>query len=667
MAQTANTAQRAAVTQSMSVTLSRERLALVVASVMLGMLLSSLDQTVVGTAMPTIVAELNGLSHYAWVFTAYMLTSTVMVPIYGKLSDIYGRKPFFLTGMAIFLLGSALSGTSQTMTQLILYRALQGFGAGAMMPIVQAIIGDVFPPVERGKWQGIMMAVFGLSAIVGPTLGGWITDNWGWRWVFYVNMPVGAAALLVGALVLPSVSRRSQHQIDYIGAAVLAAAAVPMLLAFSWAGTQYAWGSWQVVSLFVFSAVMWVSFFVYESRIREPIISPRLFGNSIFSVSVVSTFLVSAGLFGAIMYLPLFVQAVIGVSATNSGEVLTPMMFGFIISSVVGGQLMSRTGTYKVIALIGLAIAAAGMFLLSQMDVNATQDLVIRNMIVTGLGMGVMMSLFTIVVQNAFPFRMLGEVTASLQFFRSIGATIGVAVLGTVMTNSFQSALTTNMPQALARSVPPAQLALLQNPQVLLAPQATTQIQQAFASFGSQGQVLLQQLMTALRESLSTAITGLFMVSFIAMVLALVATVFLKEIPLRKSHHGESPVGQTPDSRRQVAIGLLLTLMVREAERAEPQSHILGTLASFSDGQYPASWTVDQRGRAVARDLLEPLALTMLVASTRRVPANGAADTSLANGANGANGANRANGTNGANGAGRSSGTEVEVMPYATA
>ena len=628
VAQTARTAPSAPSAQSMRSTLSRERLILVVAAVMLGMLLASLDQTIVGTAMPRVIAELNGLEHYAWVFTAYMLASTVMVPIYGKLSDIYGRKPFFLGGMAIFLLGSALSGTSQTMTQLIIYRAIQGIGAGAMMPIVQAIVGDVFPPAERGKWQGAMMAVFGLSSIVGPTLGGWITDNWGWRWVFYVNMPVGAVALVVGLLALPSFSRHSQHRIDYLGAAVLVAAAVPMLLAFSWAGTQYDWGSWQIVGLLVFAALMWATFFFVETRAAEPVISPQLFRNNIFTVSVIATFLVSVGMFGAILYLPLFVQGVIGISATDSGAVLTPMMFGFIFSSVVGGQLMSRTGRYKVLALVGFVISAAGMFLLAQMDVNATEGLVIRNMVVTGLGMGVMMSLFTIVVQNAFPFSRLGQVTASLQFFRSIGGTIGVAVLGTVMTNRFQSAFTANMPAALARSVPPDRLALLQNPQVLLAPEATAQIQQAFGALGPQGQAIFQQLMVVLRESLSSAITGLFMVSFAAMVLAFFATLFLKEIPLRKSHHpGEAPVALAPESRRRVALGLLLTVMAREAERAEPQSRLLGALSSLSDGRYPHEWTAERRGRAVAHDVIEPLALTLLVASTRRVSADGVRGT----------------------------------------
>src|SRR5712692_726036 len=322
MAQTQST-RASAITvpelQPLGATASRGRIIAILIGVILGMLLAALDQTVVGTALPRIVTELGGFNHYAWVVTAYLLASTVSIPIYGKLSDIYGRRTFFILGMVIFLVGSALAGTSQDMTQLIIYRAIQGLGAGAMMPIALAIIGDIFPPAERGKWQGLFVAVFGLSSIIGPTLGGWITDNWGWRWVFYVNMPVGTIAILTAGFVLPKALRRVRHTIDYLGVITLVAGTVPLLLAFSWAGTQYAWNSWQIIGLFIFSAVMLVTFFWLETRATEPIITPRLFKNSIFLVSVIAMFLLSAGMFGAILYLPLFVQGVIGDSATNSG------------------------------------------------------------------------------------------------------------------------------------------------------------------------------------------------------------------------------------------------------------------------------------------------------------------------------------------------------------
>ncbi len=515
---------------------SKQRLFAILGSVMLGMLLASLDQTIVGTAMPRVIAELGGLNHYAWVFTAYMLASTVSVPIYGKLSDLYGRRPFFITSMVLFLLGSALSGMAQDMTQLIIFRGVQGLGAGGMMPIAIAIIGDIFPPAERGKWQGLLMSVFGLSTIVGPTLGGWLTDNWGWRWTFYVNIPVGIAAIAAAALTLPKQSRHRQHAIDYLGAALLTLGTVPLLLGFSWAGTDYAWTSPMIIGLFVGAVVLLVAFFFYELRAAEPIISPRLFKNSIFAVSVAAMFLTSIAMYGAIMYLPLFVQAVIGTSATGSGAVLTPLMLGFIVSSIIGGQIMSRTGRYKFLALIGFVGGAFGMYLLSQMDTSATNGLVVRNMVVTGLGLGVMMSLFTIVVQNAFPFKQMGEVTSSLQFFRSIGGTIGVAILGSVMSSSFASNLNGTMPAELAATMSPAQLEALKDPQALLSPEAMEKIQAMFTQFGEQGQALFKQLMGAIKLSLAASITELFMVGAVTMVLGFVVTLFLREIPLRQSN-----------------------------------------------------------------------------------------------------------------------------------
>lgn len=601
--------------QGLRATVSTQRLISILIGVMLGMLLASLDQTIVGTALPRIVASLGGLEHYAWVVTAYLLASTVSVPIYGKLSDIYGRRIFFIAGMVIFLLGSALAGTSQDMTQLIIYRAIQGLGAGAMMPIALAIIGDIFPPAERGKWQGLFVAVFGLSSIIGPTLGGWITDHWGWRWVFYVNMPVGAIAILTAGFVLPKAVRRLQHKIDYLGAISLVAGAVPLLLAFSWAGTQYPWGSWQIIVLFIVAAVMLAIFFWLETRETEPIISPWLFKNSIFLISVISTFLVSAGMFGAILYLPLFIQGVLGDTATNSGVVLTPMMLGFMFSSILGGQLLSRTGRYKILALGGFAVAALGMFLLSRMTTTTVEGEVIRNMIVTGLGIGVMMSLFTIVVQNAFPYRQLGEVTATLTFFRSIGSTIGVAVMGTIMTNGFQNALQSNLPQALKRLAPADGLSQF-NPQALLDPNALGHLQQSFARFGPQGMVILHQLIEAIKASLSTAITSVFFLGFIIMLLGFFVCLFLREIPLRKGHDVQAaqPTPSGPN-RSRALLGLALALIAREAQKPGADPQILATLSSASNGRYPRTWSEEQRGRAVAQDIIEPLSITLLASS----------------------------------------------------
>uniref|UniRef100_A0A7C2WEW8 DHA2 family efflux MFS transporter permease subunit n=2 Tax=Thermorudis TaxID=1649508 RepID=A0A7C2WEW8_9BACT len=527
---------------SLRASLSRERRWFVVAGVLLGMLLSSLDQTVVGTAMPRIIAELNGLNHYSWVFTAYMLASTVSIPIYGKLSDLYGRRVFFAGGMVIFLIGSALCGQAQDMTQLILFRGLQGLGAGAMMPIAIAIVGDIFPPAERGKWQGLMMAVFGLSSIVGPWLGGWLTDHWGWRWVFYVNMPVGVLAIITAGLALPGRVRRVQHRIDVLGATTLVAGTVPLLLGFSWAGTEYPWTSWQVLSCFAVALVMLsLALFVVEPRAPEPIISPGLFRNRVFALSVLASFLLSAGMFGAIMYIPLFLQAVVGISATNSGTLLMPMMLGFMTSSIAFGQILARTGRYKIPALAGIAIAVFGNLLLWQMPPTATAGMVIRNMVIVGLGLGGLMSLFTIVVQNAFPLSKLGEVTANLQFFRSIGGTIGVAILGTVMTNRFNHELTARLPAQLAELLPPDRLEQLRNPQALQAPDAAAQLQQAFAALGPQGVDLFNKFMLALRDSLAMSITSLFAISALALALSFVTMLFMPEIPLRGNVRRAAP------------------------------------------------------------------------------------------------------------------------------
>jgi len=527
----------------------------VLVGLLLGMLLAALDQTVVGTAMPRVIADLGG-QNVTWVYTAYLLASTVGVPIYGKLSDIYGRRIFFIGGMVVFLLGSALSGASQNMTELIAFRAVQGLGAGALMPIAQAIIGDIFPPAERGKWQGIFTGVFGLATILGPILGGWITDNYSWRWVFYVNMPVGAVALIAAGLTLPRTFNRRQHKVDYLGSATLVLWAVPLLLAVSLGGNganQYAWGSWQILSLFGVAVVALIAFLIIEFRATEPILNPRLFKNSIFTVAVAAMFLVSAGMFGAILYLPYFTQDVLLQKATNSGELLTPMMIGFIISSLVGGWLLSLTGRYKILALTGFAVATVGMFLLSRMTVNTTNPQLIVNMVITGLGIGVMMSLFTIIVQNAFPLKQIGEVTAALSFFRSMGGTIGLAVFGAVLINSIGPDIHDNLPAVLKPLIPASKLNGFG--------QSTGgggALQALFAHFGAQGAVLAQQFEMAIRVGLAEALSQLFLFGAGAMALGFVLSLFLREIPLRKGKvtaHGASNAKPDATDRATTADG----------------------------------------------------------------------------------------------------------------
>src|SRR6266566_3116906 len=455
---------------------SRRDTLLTMLGVLMVMLLASLDQTIVSTAMPRVIADLQGFDRYTWVSTAYLLTSTVMVPIYGKLSDLFGRKPIFLFGVVIFLIGSALSGASQSMNELIAFRAFQGLGAGALMPIAIAIIGDLFTPRERGKWQGLTGGVWGLSAIIGPTLGGWITQNTSWRWVFYVNLPVGLAAMLVLIFLMPSLrSTGKQVSIDYIGAALLILGTVPLLLGFSWAGSQYDWLSPQILGLFAVSLVASTAFVIYEARLErlggQPIIEPSLFKNSIFTVSTIITIIFGMGLFGSIFFIPLFVQGVIGTSATNSGLILTPLMLTSIVGSVLSGQLVSRLGKYKWIAITGMVISVAGSLLLVRLDVNATNNDVLIAMLVLGLGMGFGMALYTLIVQNALP-QKIGQATSALVFFRSIGGTIGLAAMGSLMTSAYLPAFKNALSAAVKQFVPATTLAVFNNPQILLSPDA---------------------------------------------------------------------------------------------------------------------------------------------------------------------------------------------------
>ncbi|HVB75726.1 MAG TPA: MDR family MFS transporter [Ktedonobacteraceae bacterium] len=521
---------------------SRRDTLLTMAGVLLVMLLGSLDQTIVSTAMPRVIADLQGFDRYTWVSTAYLLTSTVTVPIYGKLSDLFGRKTIFLIGIVIFLTGSALSGASQTMNELIAFRAFQGLGAGALMPIAIAVVGDLFTPRERGKWQGVTSAVFGISAIIGPALGGWITQYSSWRWVFYVNLPVGIIALLVLIFLMPTLRSKAQKvSIDYVGAALLVLGTVPLLLGFTFAGSQYAWLSPQVIGLFVFALVMLVSFVIYEAWLErhdgQPIIAPSLFKDSIFTVSSIVTFIFGMGLFGAVFFIPLFVQGVVGSSATNSGLVLTPLMLTFVVGSIVSGQLVSRLGKYKLLAIFGMIASVAGMLLLFRLNVNSGNSDVLLAMLVLGIGMGFGMSLYTLVVQNAMP-RRIGESTASLTFFRSIGGTIALAAMGSVMNAAylpaFENALPNTVKQLAAVQPKVAQfLGLFNNPQILLQPGVESQLQTSAAHQGSAALTMFNQVIESVRVGLATGIHNVFIMSVVIMLVGTIAVFFLKEIPLR--------------------------------------------------------------------------------------------------------------------------------------
>lgn len=510
--------------------------------VLMVMLLASLDQTIVSTAMPRVIADLHGFDRYTWVSTAYLLTSTVTVPIYGKLSDMFGRKPIFLFGIVLFLAGSALSGASQGMNELIAFRAFQGLGAGALMPIAIAVVGDLFTPRERGKWQGVTGAVWGLSAILGPTLGGWITQYSTWRWVFYVNLPVGIAAMLVLIFLMPTLRGKAQNvSIDYTGAALLVLGTVPLLLGFTWAGAQYAWDSVQIIGIFAGSVVVLAAFVVYEAWLEkrggQPIIEPSLFKNRIFTVSAVVTAIFGMGLFGSIFFIPLFVQGVVGTSATNSGLILTPLMLTSIVGSVVSGQLVSRLGKYKWLAVVGMVISVAGTVLLVGLSVTSSNTNVLIAMLVLGLGMGFGMSLYTLIVQNALPGK-IGQSTAALTFFRSIGGTIALAAMGSILNTAylpaFQGALPNSIKQAAATSPKMAQfLGIFTNPQVLLQPGVEAQLRAGAAQQGPAGLAVFNQVIESVKVGLTAGVHNVFVMSLVIMLVGTVAVFFLREIPLR--------------------------------------------------------------------------------------------------------------------------------------
>ena len=432
------------------------RILAIYAGLMVTLLLAALDQTIVATALPRIVGDLGGITQYSWVFTAYMLTSTVTVPLYGKLGDAYGRKYLFLFAIVVFLLGSALCGAATTMTQLVLFRALQGIGAGGLFPLSLAVIGNIVPPRDRGRWQGLIGAVFAASSIIGPAVGGFIVDNASWRWVFLVNLPVGGLALAVISVTMPRRARRTQHSIDWLGAAVLSGGTGTLLLGLVWGGRQYSWTSVHVVGALVAAAVLIVAFAFVERRAREPILPFEILRNPIVAGSVACMALVGMAMFGTISYVPLFVQGVIGTSATSSGVVLTPLMLGAVTTSLLTGQLISRTGRYRWNAILGPVVLTVGMLLLWRMDTSTTNGQAARNMVVAGIGIGSMMQVFVLSVQNAVPRAHIGSATALTQFGRQMGATLGVTIMGVVVNNGLPASVRSGGEGAIVHRLPPA-------------------------------------------------------------------------------------------------------------------------------------------------------------------------------------------------------------------
>ncbi|MEU5939527.1 MDR family MFS transporter [Micromonospora sp. NPDC047548] len=441
--------------------LNARQIRLLMFGLMTGMLLAALDQTIVGTALPTIVGELGGINHYSWVVTAYLLASTASTPLYGKMADLYGRRPVFLFSIGTFLLGSLLAGLSQNMTQLIVTRGIQGLGAGGLMTLAFTIISDVVSPRERGRYQGLFGAVFGLSSVAGPLVGGYFAET-NWRWIFYINVPLAILAIVVCYHVMRLIPfTRRQHAIDWAGAGLLVAGVSALLLALSWGGSEYAWGSGVIVGLLVAGVVLGVLFVVQEARVAEPILPLRLFRSATFALANSAGFVLGLVMFGSIIFIPLYLQIVKGASPTRSGLLMLPMMAGIIVTSVLTGRAMSRIGRYKWFPVAGSVVLLAGMLLFTRLQVGTSLWIAFGFMVVIGVGLGLSMQSLILAVQNAVDVRDLGAGTSSATFFRSLGGSFGVAILGTVLSTRLTAQLADRLPAAIAQLPPQERAAVV--------------------------------------------------------------------------------------------------------------------------------------------------------------------------------------------------------------
>ncbi|MEO9256106.1 MAG: MDR family MFS transporter [Tepidiformaceae bacterium] len=513
---------------------SRQRW-LLVFSLMIAMFVGALDQTIVATATPSILADLGGFGLLSWLFTSYILASTVVIPLVGKLSDIYGRKLFLLAGIIIFTVSSAACGAAPTIISLIAFRAVQGIGGGMIFASVFSTIGDIFPPAERGKYIGLFTGTFSLASILGPTVGGFLTDSFDWRWVFYINIPFAAIAIPAIWINLPTRRAVRRPKIDFVGATLLSISSVLLLFALVWAGDKYPWVSPQIVSLIAGSAVFAGVFVLQESRHPEPMMPLHLFRNRVFVLSNVIVFLLGMGMFGVIPYLPTFVQTALGASATASGVITTPQSLGVLVASILGGQLIARTGRYRVLTISGGVIITVCMVGLSKLGVNTPELRISLIMVVLGVGFGMVLPTMSLVIQNAVPYEYLGVATSSSQFFRQIGTVLGTAIFGAILASSYQSALVEQMPAADRAAIPAATLQQFDDPTLALDSNKFNQVKtEILAVSASDGQRLVDSAVGAQREAVAIATRRIFSLALIIAALSVVVSFFMKELPLRR-------------------------------------------------------------------------------------------------------------------------------------
>ncbi len=503
-------------------------------SLMITLFLGALDQTVVATATPSILADLKGFDLLSWLFTSYMLTSTVVIPLIGKLGDLFGRKWFLIGGVSVFIVSSAACGLSTSMEMLIAARAVQGLGGGAIFACVFATLGDAFSPAERGKYVGLFTGTFSLASIAGPTLGGFLTDHGGWEWIFFINIPIAAIALPAIYMNVPSRASGRKVSIDWLGAAVLAVASVSFLLAFVWAGQKYAWGSPQIIGLLVTAAVGIVLFVVVERRHPEPILPLHLFKNRTFTVANLVVFTFGLGVFGAFQYLGLFVQTALGASATASGIISTPQSAGVMLTSVVGGLIISRRGKYKWQTVLGTVLIASSLAMMQTLSVDIPKWHISAFVVVLGLGFGLVLPTMSLVVQNAVAPQFIGVASSSTQFFRQIGAVMGVAIFGAILTNTYASDFSDRFSEADRQAVGPAVVEELQDPTIQL-DRRTFAVITAQVTALPGGAEILQRAKDSQAESIAVATRLIYLGAFAAALVTIVFALMLKDIPLRRA------------------------------------------------------------------------------------------------------------------------------------